>query len=68
MKLLVDVKDSKADFVMELLKSLAFVKAEELTPTKAQFLKELKESVKQVMLAEQGKIKLKSAKEFLDEL
>ena len=68
MKLLVDVKDSKADFVIELLKNLSFVKTEELTPTKAQFLKELKESVKQVKLAEQGKIKLKSGKEFLDEL
>ncbi len=38
MKLLVDVKDSKADFVIELLKSLSFVKAEELTPAKSPIL------------------------------
>jgi hypothetical protein len=69
MKLLVDVKDNKADFVIELLKNLAFVKTtEELTPSKAKFLKELKGSVDEVILAKQGKIKLKTAKEFLDEL
>jgi hypothetical protein len=68
MKVLLDIKDSKADFVMELLNSFSFVKAEELTPTKAQFLKELKESVDEVILAKQGKLKLKTAKEFLDEL
>ncbi len=68
MKVLLDIKDSKAEFVMELLKNLSFVKAKELTPSKAKFLEELKESIKEVNLAKQGKLKLQSAKEFLDEL
>jgi len=68
MKILLDIKDNKADFVMELLKNLSFVKAEELTPTKAQFLHELKGAVKEVTLAKQGKLKLQSAKDFLNEL
>ena len=68
MKLLLDIKDNKADFVMELLNNLTFVKTEPLSPSKAKFLKELKEAVKEVVLAEKGIIKLKSAKEFINEL
>ena len=68
MKLLLDIKDNKAAFVMELLNSLAFVKTEQLTPTKAEFLLELKGAIEEVKLAKQGKIKLQSAKEFLNEL
>ncbi len=68
MKVLIDVKDSKAEFVMELLNSLSFVKTQPLTHTKAQFLKELKGAVEEVTLAKQGKLKLQSAKGFLNEL
>jgi len=45
MKVLLDIKDSKAEFMLELLKNFSFVKAESLTPSKAQFLKDLKGSV-----------------------
>jgi hypothetical protein len=68
MKVLLDIKDSKAEFVMELLKSLSFVKAETITPSRAQLLKDLKEAAQEVNLAKQGKIKLKSADQLLDEL
>lgn len=37
-------------------------------PAKQRFLRELKGSVKEVGLAKKGKIKLQSAKSFLDEL
>ncbi len=68
MKVLLDIKDSKADFMIELLKNFPFVKTESLTPSKAKFLKELKESVEEVTLAKKGKIKLQPARAFLDEL
>ena len=68
MKVLLDIKDNKADFVLELLKNFSFVKAETITPSKAQFLKGLKEAVEEVTLAKQDKIKLKSADQLLDEL
>ena len=42
--------------------------AEPLRPSKAKFLKELKASVEEVVLAKQGKIKLKTAEELLNEL
>jgi hypothetical protein len=68
MKVLLDIKDNKADFVMELLGNLSFVKMESISPVKARFLKELKASAEEVVLAKQGKIKLKTAEELLDEL
>jgi hypothetical protein len=68
MKVLLDIKDSKAAFFMELIKSLSFVKSEPIDNNKALFLKELKGAVKEVALAKRGKIKLQTAKEFLNEL
>jgi hypothetical protein len=95
MKLLLEVKDNKADFILELLQQFDYVKvilvetvdssvvaepaAEYEKPTdktkksrkerkKEKFLNELREAVEQVNLHKQGKIKLKSAQELLDEL
>jgi hypothetical protein len=68
MKVLVDIKDNKADFVLELLRSLSFVKAEPITPQKAKFYKEFKDSVEEVQLAKEGKIELKTADQIINEL
>ncbi len=68
MKVILDIKDNKAAFVVELLRNLSFVKAETISPLKAQFLKEFKSSVDEVVLAKQGKIKLKTAEQLLNEL
>jgi len=68
MKVLLDIKDNKADFVMELLQSLSFVKTETISPAKAHFLKEFKQSIEEVNLAKQGKIKLKTVDQLLDGL
>ncbi len=68
MKVLLDIKDDKAPFILELLKHFKYVKAKPLTPYKAEILEGLKESVEQVNLAKEGKIKLKSARNLLDEI
>lgn len=68
MKILLDIKDEKAAFIMELLNNFKFVKAKPLTPHNAEVLEGLKEAVEQVNLAKQGKVKLKSARNLLDEL
>ncbi len=68
MKGIIDIKENKVDFVMELLRNLSFVKTKPLSPSKALFMKELKAAVDEVTLAKQGKIKLQSAKDFLNEL
>ena len=68
MKVLLDIKDEKADFVMELLRNLKFVKAQPLTSHKAEALAGLKEAIEQVDLDKQGKNKLKSARQLLNEI
>lgn len=68
MKVLLDIKDNKAAFFMEMLKNFSFVKATTLTESKADLLEEFKEAVDEVKLAKQGKIKLQSARDFLNEL
>ena len=68
MKLLVDVKDSKVDFVVELLNSLPFTKTKKLSADKAQLLSELNEAIENVNLVKQGKLKAKPLKQLLDEL
>jgi hypothetical protein len=68
MKLVIDVKENKAEFVKEMLNSLPYVKTKTISTTKARFLEELKESVREIALAKKGKIKLQSAHEFLNEL
>jgi hypothetical protein len=53
---------------MELLKNLSFVKVETISPPKARFIKEFKQAIDEVNLAKQGKIKLKTAEELINEL
>ena len=69
MKVLIDIPDNEATFAMKVLKSLSFVK--KVTPmseSAAGLWKDLKEAAEQVRLHKQGKIKLKTAQELLNEL
>ncbi len=68
MKVLLDIKDNKASFVLELLKNFSFVKAKTLTSSKAQFLEELREAVEEVSLIKAGKKKTRNLEDFLNEL
>lgn len=68
MKILLDVKDSKAAFFIELLKSFSFVKAKELTPYKAKVLEDVKEAVEEMKLIKAGKLTGRNAEELFNEL
>ena len=68
MKVLLEIKDNKAFFVMELLKSFSFVKTKELTPYKAEVLEGIKEAVEEMKLIKAGKLKGRKAEELFDEL
>ncbi|WP_320052210.1 hypothetical protein [uncultured Acetobacteroides sp.] len=68
MKLLIEIKDSKVDFILELLKNFSFVKVSPLTKEKAEQMEDLKDSVDYVNEAKAGYKKSRSAKDFLDEL
>ena len=68
MKILLDIKDNKASFVMELLNSLSFVKAKPLSDEKDELISSIKQSVKELNLIKQGKLKGIPARELLNEL
>lgn len=68
MKVLLDIKDSKAPLFLEILKDISFVKTKTLTNAKAQFLEELKDAVDEVNLIKAGKLKGRSARKLVDEL
>lgn len=68
MKLLLDIKDEKASFIMELLKNFSFVKTEQLTEGKAQQMVDIKEAVNEMKLIRSGKKKARNAEDFLNEL
>ena len=68
MKAVLDIKDSRVPFVMELLDSFSFVKVKPITNEKALLLSEIKEAVDTVNLVKKGKIQARPAKELLNEL
>ncbi len=80
MEYIIDVKDTEAPFVLDLLRRFDFVQVrpaesidddeadDEPELTKEQLLADVKEALEEVKLYKQGKIKLKTLDEFLDEL
>lgn len=69
MKVLIDIPDNEATFGMKVLKSLSFVKkAKPMTNAAVELWDDLKESAKQVRLHKQGRLKLKTAQELLNDL
>jgi hypothetical protein len=68
MKVLLDIKDNKAESLLDLLKSLPYVKTTTLTPYKARVLQNIKEAVEEMTLIKSGKLKARNAEALLDEL
>lgn len=69
MKVIIEIPDTDAAFGLKVLKSLSFVKnAKPLGVSALKLLKDLNEAAIEVKLHKQGKIKLKSAQELLDDL
>jgi hypothetical protein len=70
MKVLLEIKPNRLSFFMELIKSLDFVNVVKAMDDERnnQFVSDLAEAFHDVKLHEQGKKKLKSAKDLLNEL
>ena len=68
MKAVLDIKDSKASFIMELLGNFSFVKVQPITNEKALLLNEIKEAVNEINLIKKGKGRARQAKELLNEI
>jgi len=68
MRVLLDIKDNKAIHLMEVLKSLPYVKTKTISNEKAIIIEEIKEALDNLALAKKGKLKLKSARDLYNEL
>jgi len=82
MQLLLDIREDKVGFVLELLSNLPFVKTEQVKQpnmvaepqeeyrprTEEEILAGISEALHEVKLHKEGKIKLNTARELLDEL
>jgi len=68
MKVILDIEDNRAGFVMELLSNLSFVKTKPLTPYKSKVLEDLAEAVHEMRLVKAGKLKARNAEDLIDEL
>jgi hypothetical protein len=68
MKMILDVKDSKAAALMAVLNDLPYVKTKPLTPYKAKVMEDIKQSVDEMNLVLAGKLEARDADELLDEL
>ncbi|RIV18446.1 hypothetical protein DYU11_28120 [Fibrisoma montanum] len=72
MKIVLEIPDDKVSFMMELLRSLSFVKAKPLpvgtSDEKALFFSELGEAVEELNQVLSGKAQARDAYNLLDEL
>ena len=68
MKILLDIPDNKADSLMDVLRSISYIKAKPITEAKALLLEEIKEAVEEMKLIKSGKKKGRNAEDFLNEL
>lgn len=68
MKILLDIPDNKAASLLDVIKSISYVKVEPVTDAKAQLISEIKEAVDEMKLIRAGKKKARNAEDFLNEL
>ncbi len=68
MKILLDIPDSKASSFLDVLRSISYVMAEQLTDAKALLMGEIREAVEEMKLIRAGKKKARNAEDFLNEL
>jgi hypothetical protein len=68
MKVLLDIEDSKARHLLEVLKGLSYVKTTTISDEKALLLEEIKEAVNNLALVREGKLKARPAQDLLNEL
>lgn len=69
MKILVEIPDSDASFGMKVLRSLSFVKkARPMSSGAVNLWQDLKDAAENVRLHKEGKTKLQSLEDFLNEV
>lgn len=68
MKIILEIPDNKASSLLEVLKSISYIKVKPLSDQKALLMEEIRESVEEMKLIKSGSKKAKNAEDFLNEL
>ena len=68
MKVLLDIPDNKSSSLMDMLRSIYYVKDKPLTDAKALLMEDIREAVEEMKLIRAGKKKARNAEDFLNEL
>ncbi len=68
MKIILEIPDNKASSLLEVLKSISYIKVKPLTEQKALLMEEIRESVEEMKLIKSGDKKARNAEDFLNEL
>lgn len=68
MKILVDIPDNKALSFLDVLRSISYVKAKQITDAKAELMADIRESVEELKQVKQGKLKARAVEDLFDEL
>ncbi len=68
MKILLEIPDNKAPSLLDVLRSISYLKAKPLTDNKALLMEEMREAVEEMKLIKAGKKKARNAEDFLNEL
>ncbi|MDR1884597.1 MAG: hypothetical protein LBR26_17760 [Prevotella sp.] len=68
MKVLIDIPDAKAPYLLEVLNHISYVKVRMLADSKAKLMSEVREAVEEMQLIRAGKKKVRNVEDFLNEL
>ena len=68
MRIELDIPDNKAASLLEVLKSISFIKINTISTEKAILIEEMKEAIAELNLVKAGKKKARNARELLNEL
>jgi hypothetical protein len=68
MKVILDIQDNKASQLLKALKTLPYVKTQQITGEKAELITEIVEAVEELKLILTGKKEVRDAEDFLNEL
>lgn len=68
MKVLLEIKDNKVDFILELLANFSFVKVKHLSKQKIDQIEAITKAVKELKLVKEGKLEGIYARDLLNEI
>ncbi len=69
MKIILDINDNKVAFFMEVIKNFKFIKkATPISDNKAAIIQNVRESVKELKLVNQGKLEARNVEDLINEL